>query len=133
MPRTSHPSFWRRLVRSKLTLFFGAVVLVVLLVSFGREIVHRAEVRHEVQRLTQQVDALEERRMELTNLIQNFQSPLFQEQEGREKLGLAKPGETVIIVPDGNGETTVLPGAPTASATGQARSANAAKWWDYFF
>ncbi|MBI3956734.1 MAG: septum formation initiator family protein [Candidatus Kerfeldbacteria bacterium] len=130
MPRPSRPSFWERLSRSRLTLVLGAFLILVALVSFAREFLRRMEVQSDIARLQTQVREFEERKTTVSGLIDYFESPLFQEQEAREKLGLAKPGESVVIVPLSN-ETVAVAGAPSPDGTTPSR--NPAKWWNYFF
>jgi hypothetical protein len=102
------------------------------MVMFAKEFERRLDVNREIQRLQGRVQELEDRRTNLSNLIQFFQSPLYQEQEAREKLGLAKPGESVVVVP--------LPGESQAGgiktpedALQTPRMPNPQKWWEYFF
>lgn len=131
MTRSSRQSLWSRARSSKLTLAIGIILVLFAFVSFGRELYNRIQVNQEISRLEQQVRELESRKTRLTNLIEYFESPLFQEQEAREKLGLAKPGESVVVVPTTNT-------SPTASASGTDETtgseiANPKKWWQYFF
>lgn len=122
---------WSRIRSSKLTLVVGLCLVLFAFVSFGRELYRRIEVNQEISRLEQQIRELESRKTRLTNLIEYFESPLFQEQEAREKLGLAKPGESVVIVPGTNASTTVQENdSDEPSAT---KTPNPKKWWQYFF
>lgn len=118
------------MTRSKLTLVIGAFLILVALVSFAREFLRRMEVKNDIARLQAQVRELEDRKTNLTDLIDYFESPLFQEQEAREKLGLAKPGESVVVVPLTN-ESVAIAGAAAANDGTQVRNPN--KWWNYFF
>lgn len=54
-------------------------------------------------RLSEQANAvlqLEAENRELKERLINIQSPEFIEQQARNKLGLAKPGEILVIIPD---------------------------------
>lgn len=69
---------------------------------------------------------LQEKNQELQKKLQLVQSPEFIEQEAREKLNLAKPGETVILI-----EQT-----PKETKDGQLphlQVSNWKKWWNIFF
>ena len=130
MTRSSRQSVWSRARSSKLTLAIGILLVLFAFVSFGRELFNRIQVNQEISRLEQQVRELESRKTRLTNLIEYFEIPLFQEQEAREKLGLAKPGESVVVVPTTN---TSLDASPRVGDDAAAPKTNPKKWWQYFF
>ncbi|MFH1171218.1 MAG: septum formation initiator family protein [bacterium] len=132
MPRPLRQSFWRRLIGSRMTIIACSLIVLFALVSFARGFYRRLEVRQEIDRLEQQVSSLRTQKTDLTNLIEYFQSPLFQEQEAREKLGLAKPGESVVIVPLTNGSVSSLAGEQQAFSA-ENQTANPVKWLNYFF
>ncbi len=114
----------------------GLVVALLTLVAFGREVLHRYEINQQIRELEAQVREQEARKAQLTDLIQYFSSPLFQEQEARQKLGKAKPGETVVIVPTSAGEPAAASPASTNAPSGTAADAvvsNPVRWWQYFF
>lgn len=129
MPRPPHVSWWQRLLRARLFLLVAAVVCAFLLIAFARETIHRYEVRQEIAKLEQQIGDLESRKESLSGLIDYFSSPLYQEQEAREKLGLAKAGERVVIVPLTNSTPPVTAQTPAAAP----EPSNPQKWWRYFF
>ena len=54
------------------------------------------------ERLSQQAETvykLEAKNKELRKKLSKIQSPQFIEQQARDKLGMSKPGETIIIIP----------------------------------
>ena len=134
-------TFLKTLIEFRLLFVINAVVLVFLSLSFGREFVRNSEIKREINMLEQQATSLESRNLDLLELNTAFQTESFIEREARLKLGMKKPGETVIVVK----------GAPTfaeASAGRQGgtedpfavladepkrRVANPTKWWYYFF
>lgn len=118
-----------RFLHSRMALGVGVVLVVLLGVSTAREFLARREVMSERQRLTEQIATLEARKRDLSSLLQYFGSSLFQEQEGREKLGLAKPGENVVIVP-ASASGTVLGDSIDASDPDES---NPKKWLRFFF
>lgn len=65
----------------------------------------------------------EKKNRELKEKLEFVQSPKFVEKEAREKLGLAKPGETVVIM---------TPQEATSSAV-EKNLPNWKKWWELFF
>lgn len=131
MPRRLRTERWHNATRSRVVLLGGGVLLVILLVGIARELVHRYEVQEQVNKLRQQIEELESKKTTLTDLLSELKSPLFQEQEAREKLGKAKPGETVVIVPLTNDSTQTA--TPASKGTSTSKEANPIRWWHYFF
>lgn len=126
---------WRSLASAKVTFFVALALLAALVSSFGRELSRRSEVHDEVARLGREIAALERDNGSLAELIGYMESDTFREREARLKLGLAKPGERTVYIPD-----------VSASASGEVRGALAdttetqqstvsipAKWWQYLF
>lgn len=134
MAPASRNPWWSELVRSRLFLVIGAGVVLFVGVAFVREAVHRYEVHQEIARLQGQIGDLESKQKKLTDLIDYFSSPLFQEQEARQKLGKAKPGESVVIIPAQN-ENTNTTTAPDGNGTTQTAATVSipVRWWRYFF
>lgn len=128
MSRTARESTWERLVHARIAHLVIAAVLLVVVVSFGREVARRYTINRELVGLRSQVNDLQKQKSQISDMIEYFRSPLFQEQEARKKLGLAKPGESVIIVP--------LTNTNAAASTQQEQpelASNPLKWWQYFF
>lgn len=131
MPRRPRIDRWQTITRSRAVLIGGSMLLVILLVGIARELLHRYEVQGQVEKLKKQIEELEGRKTTLTDLLSELKSPLFQEQEAREKLGKAKPGETVVIVPITN--ENVQATVSRASGGAAIERFNPPKWWHYFF
>lgn len=84
------------------------------------------------ERLSTEADSLfklEAKNKELKLKLSQIKSPEFIEKEARNKLGLAKPGETVIIIPDEKIKE-ILQASGSAK---QARLFNPLGWWRVFF
>lgn len=133
MPRARRSVSWDQVFRSRVFLLVLGVVVLFVLVAFAREAVHRYEVSQRITKLKAEISDLETKQKKLTDLIDFFSSPLFQEQEARQKLGKAKPGESVVIIPLSN--TSASPGETSAdeSASQKKPIPNPVKWWQYFF
>lgn len=71
---------------------------------------------------------LEAKNKQLKSKLSQIRSPEFIEKEARNKLGLAKPGETVIIIPDEKIKAILQ-----ASSSAQIRLPNPLGWWRLFF
>lgn len=72
---------------------------------------------------------LEARNKELKKKLMEIKSPDFIEKEARNKLGLGKLGETVVIIPDEKIKEVLQ---ASASAK-EARLPNPLGWWRVFF
>ncbi len=128
MPRPARESTWERFAHARIAHIVIAALLLVVVVSFGREVARRYTISKELKGLQTQVRDLQKQKSQLSDMIDYFRSPLFQEQEARTKLGLAKPGESVVIVP-----LTVTSQTQETQQSAQPSSSNPLKWWQYFF
>lgn len=119
-------------MRKPFSLVFGGVLLVGVSIASVREYMTRHAVTEEIKKLEANVKELEERKTSLLATLEYFQSPLFQEQEAREKLGLTKQGETVVVLPE---VRVVEPEIPAKSQNNQIETsaANPVRWWQFFF
>lgn len=84
------------------------------------------------ERLGQATDALyklQAQNSELKKKLSEIESADFIEEQARDKLGLSKKGETVVIIPD-NTLKMVLGASHSAQAL---RLSNWLGWWSVFF
>ncbi|OGL95707.1 hypothetical protein A2348_03710 [Candidatus Uhrbacteria bacterium RIFOXYB12_FULL_58_10] len=145
MPEQRKP-FWRRLVEFRFLFVINAVVLVALGFSFGREWIRNHEIQQEIARLQGEAQALQTRNLQIADLNTAFRTESFIEREARLKLGMKKPGETVVVIKE-DGATSVTatdaaeglssePADPRVLLVRDERDgelANPSKWWHYFF
>ena len=79
-----------------------------------------------------EVQRLESQRGQLADLLEHADSPEFLEREARLRLGLQKPGESVLIIRDGApGTASTAPVNSTASPP--PAPSNVRRWWQHFF
>lgn len=114
---------------------FAANLLAAAFVSvgLGREWVRQQALRDEIGRLQGRADELAARELELFALTSSLRTESFIEREARLKLGLKKPGESVVVV---RGAADAIPVADPEGGGAQPSGgdvANPAKWWYYFF
>lgn len=128
MPRTVRASTWERFAHARIVHLVIVALLLVVVVSFGREVARRYAISRALGGLKDQVQDLQKQKSQLSDMIEYFRSPLFQEQEARTKLGLAKPGESVVIVPLAETDQ-----AENVQQGTQQVNSNPLKWWLYFF
>ena len=122
---------FNKILHSRLFLAIGVAVLILVSVALSKEVVRRYAVNREINQLKKDVGDLEKRNAELADLIQYINTEDFQEKEDRTKLGLAKPGEKVIVIPDIPEQQTVE-GTNNLPANLEEMS-NPQRWWNYFF
>jgi len=121
-------SLIRKVLKSKLFLFFCLIILVFLIISFGKEFTRRYYLEKEVEKLEEQIAELENRNQKFTELVDYLNTEDFTEAEARLKMGLKKPGEEVMVIeyPEGQEKEMV-------SENNNSDLTNPDKWWHYFF
>lgn len=80
----------------------GAVILVVVFITFNliKQIMDALNVSKRLDEAAERVYQAEIKNKELKKKLSEIKSPQFVEEEARNKLGLAKKGETIVIIPD---------------------------------
>ena len=119
----------RQLFNSK-TLTITVLALIVLLVlAFFRDKVRQEDLTSELGKKESDIVELESERIRLAEMVDILESSDYIEREARLRLGLVKPGEKVISVPDG-----AMPHvASTTIQIIESRGSNARQWFEYFF
>lgn len=112
-------------------------LLVLFLVALSKEIARTIEVNDQIASLQQEADALGSQNQDLSKLIAYLNTDARYEREARERLGLKKPNESVLVVPDRSGT-----GSSLTETDAQASSeisdpvgffSRPVRWWEYFF
>lgn len=106
---------------------FSLTLVGVVSVSYVKDYRRSRALDRELKSLGQDVSTLQTRHVELSDLIQYFDSEGYAERRARLELGLAKSGEKVIVVPKDREVAPDAPSLPPSSST-PWRS-----WWSYFF
>jgi len=87
--------------RKKFKLKGPSVVLLIILgfifYSFGGQMAEMYNVQHEIKKIQDQVDELRLKNTDLRKQVDQLGSGAYIEREAREKLGLVKPGEKIIL------------------------------------
>lgn len=120
-----------RILGSSLFIWGGVILVVLMIFALGKAAIRKHDIQTEIQGLESEVGKLEDQNIELNGLIQYFQTENFQEREARDKLGLKKPGETVVAIPTSESEDE--PAFPEQEQKAQEDVSNPQKWWNYFF
>lgn len=111
--------------------FVVVIILIIGLVAGYNLISQIIQATKSGERLSEAADAvykLEIKNKELKNKLENIQSPQFIEEEVRNKLGLGKAGETMVIIPDEKIKQIL-----GASESAAIRLPNWLGWWRLFF
>jgi len=131
-----------RLLSSRTFLLVNLLFLGLLIFSFGREFARNYTIQQEISELEAEKTFLEAKNSDIVTLMNSVQTETYIEREARIKLGLSKPGEKVMIVPDFNNINLTSNEAEDKNsvdyleqipATDLSSIANSLKWWYYFF
>ena len=112
-------------------IIIGAVVLIVLVVAYNLLVQISDALRHgeRLSSAAETVFKLEAKNRELKKKLSQVQSQQFIEEQARNKLGLGKAGETLVIIPDEKLKTVL--GASNSAQ--EVRLPNWLGWWKVFF
>jgi len=111
-------------------IIIGLIILVLLVIAYNL-IKQIMEATKSGERLSQAADVvyqLEVKNRELKDKLKQIQSPEFIEEKIRNKLGLAKAGETVVVIPEEK-----LKSVLGASSSAQIRLPNWLGWLKLFW
>jgi cell division protein FtsL len=102
------------------------LALFYLLFSVGRVVYQSYSVNKEISSLKTTIDDLRKSNKQLSEQILYYQSPSYREKIARERMGLQKPGEEVMVI---------LPEEKPKEVTNDpdAKFSNPQKWWNFFF
>lgn len=106
-------------------------VSIFMIISLSRSVVDLWERRKIVKEEEKRLVQIEKRHQELMEKLKTVQTPSFVEKEARERLGMAKEGDTVIIM-DASG----LPPDERIGILSQDQPGdmpNWKRWWGLFF
>ena len=88
--------------------------------------------QQQVDALAQNVELEKLRNQNLKYQQRYFESEEFLELSARQRLGLAAPGEKLVILPDSRNITDSAREQPSAATT-QGRTSNMSQWLKFFF
>ena len=104
--------------------FFTIILFIFLVLSsisliktFGRS----QDIKQRIANLETEINKLEGDKTDFLQTIEYLKTDFYKEKEAREKFGLQKPGEKVIVV------------LPPEEAPSQPEEKNIDKWWQFLF
>ena len=121
--------------KAKWPLFLMANVAVLFVVGMStvRETYKGWTVDHEIRALEMKAQALEGRKMQLSELAAKMQESDYAEREARAKLNMQRPGEKVVILEGvAATHTTWQIDVVTAPPPPVIHMSNPERWWHYF-
>ncbi|MCL5794940.1 MAG: septum formation initiator family protein [Patescibacteria group bacterium] len=108
-------------------------VIVYILFSIGRSIWKNWQVNQKIKNYENSIKTLEEQNNYLKNQLVYMQTDVFKELEARSRLGLKKPDEKMILIPE-NASSTKTPAPKNNNSENGGSSENLpnpSKWWKY--
>ena len=101
----------------------------------SKQLSRNQRIQDEVNELKNEADKIRRENETLSEKIGYFSSNEFREQEGKEKLGLKKVNEEVVVIKPQKETvvTTETPETENVSATENSLFPNYKKWWLLFF
>ncbi|MFH1509025.1 MAG: septum formation initiator family protein [bacterium] len=123
-------NLWYRIIRSRFLLPLLLVALIFVGISLGKEILRKYRIDNEIKNLEADIQELEHRNQELSNLLDYLQTDSYKEIQAREQLGLQKEGETAITI---QSDLETPPEIASFEVEVREEIPNPLRWWNYFF
>ncbi len=109
--------------------FFGSIIISLFVInSLIHSIYTLWQKQHLVVRARQDLEKEQQQQQQLQRQLSIVQKPQFVEEEARNKLFLAKPGEGVIVI-----SKDALHASKSGKDTSQDTRPNWKRWWELFF
>jgi len=113
-------------------------MLIFCLVSWAlyvssKQLARNRRIENEVSILKQEADKIRRENETLTEKVRYFASNDFREQEAKEKLGMKKTGEEVVVIKSRKAEEEQVVPQTAPAASVQFQRPNYEKWWRIFF
>lgn len=132
-PRSSRTT--ERALSLPLMLAIGFVCITGL--SAARELYRREQVRTELQTLEERVEKLQDRKLEVSQILQRLQTAEVIDREARLRLNMQKPGERVYVLRGEAWEEQARTDARLPmlyqDAAAEPKRSNPERWLRYFF
>lgn len=112
----------------KIAFFVILIISFVIINNLVHSIFTLWQKKHLVDDIRQEVDKQRKVNQDLKQKLNYTKRPQFVEEEARNKLFMAKPGEGVIVLSQKDLETTI-----SAKPKPRDTRPNWKKWWDLFF
>ncbi|MBI4457965.1 septum formation initiator family protein [Candidatus Uhrbacteria bacterium] len=122
-----------RYLKLKRVLILNALLFAFVAWGVSGEYARNRALAIEIDRLERQSGDLRSKNAEIGEIGQRFTRPEMIEREARLKLGLQRPGESVIIVKEPSASAASVATGETKGKLPGGGSSNIRKWLAYFF
>ncbi len=111
------------------------LILCYILFLVGKSSVTNLNINQEIYNLQSEIESIKDKNQALQELNKYYKSDSYKEKQARLKLGYAKPGESVIIIPSENKpqEDDVIIDESSLKTKTQIDQPNWKNWLNYFF
>jgi cell division protein FtsB len=111
------------------------LILCYILFLVGKSSIGNLNINQEIYKLQSDIEKTKDKNKELEELNIYYQSNSYKEKQARLKLGYAKPGESVIIIPqdDSSKDDSTLVENDNENKTTNLEQPNWKNWINYFF
>ncbi len=114
-----------RFVNTKSILLLGIVLILLWVIkNIATSIITLRQNSHIVTTLKDQEEEAKRKKQLLQQQLHVVNTPEFIESQAREKLGMVKPGEHIVLAP---------PPSPAPQKTNNDTASNWERWWNLFF
>lgn len=112
------------------------IILAIIYVVFGisKSIWKNWQMVENIKKAQDNLTALQNKNTNLQNLLLYYKTDTFKELEARRQLGLKKPGESVIVIPENSDDKKTSESSADQNNTNQEEkqnSSNLEKWWHF--
>ncbi len=118
-------------VVNKFVSLAGVISSIYLAIILVQTVRNNASLQGQIGQLQRDVSQLKEDNAELGYQIEYYKTDAYKEKAARAKLGLQKPGETLVILPRDKISATQTPAE--AAKTKTSKTANWVQWWHFLF
>jgi len=112
-------------LKTRIATWLLGVILLFAMVVTAKILVEQHQVSKEIGKLQAQADKIKKDNSQLSDLINYFQTPQYEEKQAREKFNLKKDGEYVLSLPQND--------STSQAVSSESNPSNAKQWLDYFF
>lgn len=120
----------------KMFLLFGLAALIFIGISAGRQTLKKKEIKKEIETLREEAEKIEKDNSNLEDKIAYLESRDYQEKEARDKLGLQKTEENLVVIKQNLSKKEEEEEELFENQVQEKeveKTFNPKKWWDYFF
>lgn len=110
------------------------ILLVILYIIFniGKSINNNYQINQKIAKLNQEIAELESDNRQAENINLYYQTDAYKEIEARRQLGLKKPDEKVVIIPENSSDSSAVDDYIKNNQSEEDNSLpNYRKWWNY--